>query len=164
MSLEISLRKKGEGGVIMSLNWLRNPFGLEQWAESNTEIENTEIENTEHERLRYVCNHWNYDKAKEIDKKLFKEVVDKYWAIIREVEVGRFVFDLPEYRQFVEGPIGKKLKYGDYKYRNGHTEIAIKMELFKDVLSLDGYKEWFLKLVVFAEKLQEEDIEFYCSN
>ena len=85
MSLEISLRKKGEEDEIMSLNWLRNPFGLERWAAANTEKENVE-----RGRLWYVCNHWNYDKAKKIDTRVFKEIIDKYWGVIRELREGCF--------------------------------------------------------------------------
>ena len=161
MSLEISLRKKGDEEEAMSLNWLRNPFGLERWAEANVGKTDNSPEN---ERLWHVLNNWNYGKSKEIDKCLFKEVVDGYWCIIRELEVGYFAFTLPMYRQFVEGKLRKRLEFSDWCYRRGHTEIAIKMEFFEDVATLDGYKEWFHRLVLFAEKLQEQGMEFYCSN
>ena len=161
MSLEISLRKKGDEEEAMSLNWLRNPFGLERWAEANVGKTDNSPEN---ERLWYVCNNWNYGKSKEIDKCLFEQVVDKYWSAIQELEVGYFVFNLPMYRQFVEGELRKRLEFGDYKYRMGYTEIAIKMEFFEDVPTLDGYKEWFHRLVLFAEKLQDPNMEFHCSN
>jgi hypothetical protein len=167
MSLEIRLSDKKTDEEVMSLNWLRNPFGLERWAEANVcEI----YVSKEEERLRYVCNHWNYDKSKEIDKQLFEKVVDNYWAVIKNLEVGYFAFNLPEYRQFVEGMIGKNLKMKDYRYRNNPTEIVINMELFKgefvftDSKGLEGYKGWFRQLVAFAEKLQEPDMVFYCSN
>jgi signal peptidase I len=166
MSLEISLRDKETDEVVMSLNWLRNPFGLEQWAELNVgETGNSQKE----ERLWYVCNNWNYDRSKEIDKQLFKNVVDSYWVVLKNLGVGYFVFTLPEYRQFVEGLMGRNLEMKDYHYQKNHTEIAINMECFKndpslDTPSLEKYKEWFHRLVVFAEKLQEPCMEFHCSN
>ena len=161
MSLNISLRDKETDEEIMSLNWLRNPFGLERWAGDNVgEVINVPIR----QRLGYVCNNWNYEKSNEIDRQLFKEVVDGYWTALQKREVGYFVFDLPEYRQFVEGDIGRKLEFEDYGYRKDHTEIAIKMECFCEYPSLQEYKEWFYQLVLFAEKLQDPNVVFHCSN
>ena len=163
MSLDISLIDKKTSEEVMSLNWFRNPFGLERWAESNVG-EKTDM--LEESRLWYVCNHWCYGESNNIDRKLFKQVVDEYWAKIQEIELGCFVFDLPEYRQFVEGKLKSGLDYfeGDFRYQEDNTKIAIRMDYFDDVKSLDEYKEWFQELVLFAERLQDADVEFDCSN
>ena len=163
MSLDISLIDKKTGKEVMSLNWLRNPFGLEQWAESNVGEKPDMLGKP---TLYYVCNNWCYDESDNIDRKWFKRVVDRYWSEIRELKVGYFVFDLPEYRQFVEGKLKRELDYftEDFEYREDNTEIAIRMDCFDEAKSLDGYKEWFQQLVMFAEILQEADVEFDCSN
>lgn len=154
-----------EEDEVISLNWLRNPFGLERWAELNV---GEKVNLPENERLWDVCNRWTYDKSNEIDRKLFKKVVDIYWSKIQNLQVGYFVFDLPGYRQMVEGPVGMKLTRRYYEYRRDGADIAIRMECFKRDLSLDNptlekWKEWFHRLVVFAEKLQDPNMEFYCS-
>ena len=166
MSIEISLRDKETDEEIMSLNWLRNPFGLERWAEDNLILYVGETAKLpEKKKLWYVCNNWNYENSDEIDRQLFKEVIDEYWMVLQKLEVGYFVFDLPEYRQFVEGVInGRKLEFENYRYQRDHTEIAIEMECFRNIPSLHGYKEWFYRLVLFAEKLQDPNVVFHCSN
>lgn len=171
MSLNISLIGKETKEEVMSLNWLRNPFGLERWAESNVGdivdiVVGTYMELHEEQTLHYVCNHWCYDESDNIDRGQFKWIVDKYWDKIQELEVGYFVFDLPEYRQFVEGKLKRELDHsvGDFEYRKDNTEIAIKMELFEGTKSFDEYKQWFQQLVLFAERLQDADVEFDCSN
>lgn len=163
MSLDISLIDKKTGKEVMSLNWLRNPFGLERWAESNVG-EKTDMVGKP--TLYYVCNNWYYDESGNIDRKWFKRVMDRYWTKIQEIEFGYFVFNLSEYRQFVEGKLKRGLDYfeGDFRYQKDNTEIAIRMDCFDEAKSLDEYKGWFQQLVLFAERLQDADVEFDCSN
>ena len=100
MSLEIDLIEKETGNEVMSLNWLRNPFGLQTWAEDNVGMKIVQrvrgISGREElfEDLRYVCNHWSYEDSSDIDRGLFKQVVDTYWKEIQKLEVGYFVFNL----------------------------------------------------------------------
>ena len=163
MSLDISLIDEETGEEIISLNWLRNPFGLERWAESNV---GEKLNVPGNKALWFVCNYWCYDGSDNIDRVRFKEVVDSYWAKVQEIEFGYFIFDLPEYRQFVEGKLKQGLDYseGDFRYQKDNTEIAIRMTCFNDVKSLDEYKGWFQQLVQFAERLQDTNVEFECSN
>jgi hypothetical protein len=88
MSLDIGLYE-GDGDdarEVASLNWLRNPFGLCQWAEDNAE---PGVDDS----LWCACNHWNYDKSAEVNRPLFKAIVDAYAAKVAKLEVGHFYFD-----------------------------------------------------------------------
>ena len=167
MSLDLTLYDKNDEEVNW-INWLRNPFGLERWAEANTKMADKLPLS-----LYEVCNKWNYDKSAEIDRKLFKEIIDKYWEEVQKLERGYFFFDIASYRQFVEpyNNLIPKNKWGNYidaKYEDG--EIKIPMEYFEPKefnlgrVSLENYKKWFKELVVFAEELQNEEYRFTCSN
>ena len=172
MSLDIALIDKDDNEVL-SMNWLRNPFGLCQWAEDNTP------HLTYHGKdLYYVCNHWAYKMGNRINRPLFKEVVDLYWAEIQKLERGYFHFDLPEYFQFVHQhyhlfpivPGYQHIAIKDSLYDN-ERRIAIPQEYFGhadfslgNCYTLDHYKAWFKQLVDFAERLQDKNLKFYCSN
>jgi hypothetical protein len=170
MSLDISLYNRKTGEDIIEMNWLRNPFGLERWASDNANLEMKKD-------LWYVCNHWNYKKASRVNRGLFKSVVDKYWEVISNLTEGFFCFDLPAYRQFVEGKtqfmvqedwaFGQRIKGAKYE----GERLAIPMWQFTpQVIDLGGknkledYQEWFRELVRFAELLQNENYRLYCSN
>ena len=166
MSIDLHLYDGEE--EIISLNWLRNPFGLCNWAEDNV---------GDNLRLHYVCNEWTYGKSDQVNRPLFKQVVEEYWARIQKLDAGYFFFDLSSYRQFVEPHIaafpGKRLfdiwsidgsKYdqrGRLMIPMGHFDRP-EFDVFKP--SLEGYREWFSELVRFAEKLQNEKHRFYASN
>lgn len=170
MSLDISV---AVGDEEIALNWLRNPFGLCNWAEAN-------VQPKTRRNLWYVCNHWAYDKAKRVNKPLFLEVVLAYWDAIQAMDRGYFVFDLPSYRQFIEpfvdylpsrphvmGDGQRWIK--DSKY-DDHQRLMIPMEHFVSPVfhlgdaSLDEYRRWFSRLVDLARLLQEHGAVFYCSN
>ena len=174
MSLDISVSKDGE--ELASINWLRNPFGLEQWAERNVgdKVSNFGI------TLYDVCNNWAYDEAKNVDRKLFKDIVDLYWDEIRRMERGYFFFNfqeyvglIPYYHGFpVEKPnwfdsiaeikdaIWKGDLYGipqEYFCNDNIFHLGIHFHLV-------AYQLWFKELVDIAELLQDPETEFYCSN
>jgi len=174
MSLYLSLIK--DSGELIELNWLRNPFGLECWVESNTSII---VDGMSTESLYHVCNHWSYAKSKDVDRKLFIHVVDYYWNSIKKLDKGYFFFDLPSYIQFVQ-PHFNVLPIDDIfgtihgcSYNENSSIIKIPMEHFNHIdfnlgihneSVLGHYKNWFKKLVDFAEALQDESTIFECTN
>ena len=173
MSLDLHLYDKNTDEVA-HMNWLRNPFGLCQWAEDNVEPSNP--------TLFEVCNKWAYNKGKNVDRPQFRRVVLEYWERIKKLEHGFFKFSsLSQYRQFVEPIIHlmprRKLSYSDAMEIVGEkrdaNSVYIPMEHFNvkddwdgrnNHYTLEKYKEWFKELVEFAELLQDKDLEFYCSN
>lgn len=205
MSLDISL--EGKGGRFHSMNWLRNPFGLCQWAEDNIELP-AEVEASLLERAKkhdeqgdypkkaekgsllwFVCNRWCYERGGDIDRRLFLDVVKAYASGVEKLERGYYFFTFGAYRQFIE-PYREKLPsdltlfaYGGTKKIEGEiwrraspefmeSRLGIPMEHLKDDGSfhlrdhctLDYYKEWIRELADFAERLQDEDVNFHGSN
>ena len=183
MSLDIALYTDDPELPEVEMNWLRNPFGLRDWAEDNYRIATgageREID------LYHVINHWNYDRAEQVDRPLFKRVVDEYGAVLSGLDRGYFVFDLSGYIQFVEPhlslinreyiipsapEIGTRIAGSKYVGKGACSRLAIPQEHFAPRAfnlgrcTLDRYKEWFGELVRFAELLQDERYRFYCSN
>jgi len=180
MSLDISLTKR-DGGEVMEMNWLRNPFGLCQWAEDNARHMGLEPRKS----LWYVINHWSYDKSRRVNRPLFRDVVYEYANKLIELSNGYYFFDLPSYRQFIEphidflpidgnrGGFGIKWiegsKYDVLGSKVGRLMVPIehfaKHQCFHlpDV-SLGYYKKWYDDLIEFAELLQNREFRFYCSN
>lgn len=181
MSLDIGLYQ-GEQEVL-SMNWLRNPYGLCNWAEDNFEMAKGKRGD-----LYDVCNQWAYGKSKKVDRKLFKRVVMRYSKFVKSLDEGYFLFDLACYRQFVQPNYELFLKdpslgfsdllriYGEKYFdpKQGDTRLAIPMEQFNQgafnlshragQTMIEKYQEWFDELVEFAHELQDENLEFYCSN
>jgi len=167
MSLDIALYNSADEEVA-AMNWLRNPFGLCQWAEDNV--------GDGEQSLYFVCNAWTYDEAVNVNRVFFKRVVDAYWERIQVLERGYYCFNLSAYIQFVEGnafgfPRTKWRSIVDAEYAKDGTYIKIPMEYFVDPVfhlagynTLDHYKEWFTELVEFAELLQDESLRFECDN
>lgn len=173
MSLDISVyypEGHPKSDISLSINWLRNPFGLERWAQDNTELKSEP-------NLYEVCNKWNYEKAINIDRPLFKQVVDRYWEAIQKLELGYFFFDLPSFIQFVAPhynvlPMETSI-IGVDRVKGAiwrGSILGIPMEHFRNPVfhmgpcTLDDYKRWFGELVEIAELLQDPDTVFYCSN
>ena len=153
MSLEIDLTDRTTGQTVAEMNWLRNPMGLERWAEANVgHLVNIPKGKT----LWYVCNHWNYEKSSRVNRELFKRVVDEYWKHIEQLERGAIVYSFPSFVQHVN----RTLQFREYEFRNDYKEIAV----FLKPYNLDRYKAWFKELVDFAEKLQDRNVSFFCSN
>lgn len=173
MSLDLGIFNI-EGEVICEFNCLRNPFGLVQWTEDNCPMDeftanifSDMIEERGHERpqgkglLWYVCNHWNYDNAKNVDRKVFKEVVDWYAEKLEKLEVGYFYFDENSYDQFCRG---KGLLILIRENRLDITPNTCAVFNLGRIRCLNDYKEWFQKLIEIANLLQNFDNIFYCSN
>lgn len=174
MSLDISIHNKRTGDQ-MEMNWLRNPFGLCNWAEANY----AHITGTEPKRrdtLWYVINNWNYKKSPRVNRKKFKQVVDRYWRVIKKLEEGYFFLDVASFMSFVlpnmdQMPTKKIFDQIRIEGNVFHEHmIGIPMEYFNKPCfhlsdaSLERYKEWFAQLVEFAKKLQKKSYKFYCSN
>ncbi len=175
MSLDITLTNRKTNEEVASMNWLRNPYGLCRWAEDNIDI--IEGASSDVVNLHFVCNNWAYSKGKDIDRKLFKQVIDTYWEKIQKLERGYYAFDLASYMSFVQPRfelfphtvIFGQLSIEEAKFLPDRR-LAIPMEYFNKPIfnlghcSLENYKNWFKELVDFAELLQDEDNEFDCSN
>ena len=170
MSLDISLTYKDE--EIMEMNWLRNPFGLCNWAEDVIKEKGLKTKKS----LWHVINHWNYEKSEKVNRKLFLEIVEEYNKIIQELEEGHFYFNvfslcqfvMPKYSQF-EQEKGfcntriKGIKYG--KDKVGIPMTSLNCEIFNvGKGELKDYKKWMNELLEFAKLLQNKKYKFYCSN
>lgn len=174
MSLSISIRNPLTGDE-RSMNWLRNPFGLCQWAEDNYEYR-TKQRPPEHEQLSHVCNAWSYSKCEQIHRPLFKRVVENYWEVLAGLECGYYFFNatmlivhvvpnwhfLPLVSSWSSIRPEGMVTFGD--------RVGIPVEHFAHSsfhlpnASLARCKAWYEELLEFAELLQDRDYEFYCSN
>src|SRR5437870_1054031 len=88
-------------GESREMSWLRNPYGLERWT-SNNYTYAMEREPPEEQSLWFVLNTWNYDKAEQINKPLFLEVVKRYSKVIMQLEQAYFWFDEAGFKQFIK--------------------------------------------------------------
>lgn len=174
MGLDLSLFRGDE--EVVELNWSRNPFGLCQWAEDNAD---PGIDFS----LYFVCNEWAYSKGDQVNRPLFKSVVDAYGEMVKALEFGYFWFPESNLEQSV-----RNFQSGNYptpglvtvemvqqarfvEFRNGKYGIPMTMFHsphsrfdYSEDLRLPRYKEWFTRLESFAEQLQDETLRFYCSN
>ena len=174
MSLDISLSDRISGVEIIEMNWLRNPFGLCQFAEDNFQFYKGELEGDLD--LWDVCNNWNYEKSEEIDRPEFKRVIDAYWKVLKDKEQLYYFFALPNFLQFVYGnplPMERKFMWEEIKgkvHLEDWSKVGIPMEHFGHEAfhlnepSTEKAKDWFAELVRFAELLQHKQYDFYCSN
>ncbi len=183
MSLDISVTNK-RTDESMDMNWLRNPFGLCNWAEANFNYA-TESEPAYEQSLHYAINHWNYDKADQVDKPFFLEVVKRYGIVLHQLERGYFFFTEKGLEQFVWPCVGItsmiEIRRGQPPDivrvgRGEEKEYGLPMEKFGDPCyhlsdkyrpnahTLTHYQDWYRELITFAERLQDPDAVFYCSN
>ena len=185
MGLDIDVTNP-ETGESIDMNWLRNPYGLERWARANYLYVKKEEPTPD---LWDVCNEWAYDKAEQVDRPVFLQIVKRYGDVIMNLEHGYFWFDVSAYIQFIEphlsvfprhDPLEKlgiadgSLRIVDSVYCN--KEVGIPMEYFGDPCfhlsdkyrptahTLERYKEWYQQLINLAELLQVPGTTFYCSN
>jgi len=164
------------GPEVASIGWLRNPFGLEPWAESailDRGIVPTDLLSTRRRRLVDTSITGRYQD--------FKEVVDLYWNVIASLESSFFAFDVGSYIQFVQPYLDlfpqddtlgvKRVTKSHYK----HHHIFIPMEYFGvsvfsikrygSMTLLGQYKQWFEELVEFATLLAENpDLHLHYSE
>ena|SRR5579872_3619649 len=180
MSLDISVSNATTEQAV-ELNWLRNPFGLERWARANYLYVKKEEPKPD---LWGVINQWNYDKAEQVDKPVFLEVVKRYGEVILHLEKGYFWFDITAYLDFIRPHeallpwksfgLGENQRIAGAVYQ--HLTMGIPMEYLSspvfglsdeyrhDAHSLARYQAWYQQLIDFAEILQHPDSMFYCSN
>lgn len=189
MSLDISIRHR-ETGDSRDMNWLRNPFGLEHWAEANyryaTRKEAASALPTG--SLWHVINDHAYDDSERVERSLFLTVVKTYVDVLNDLERGYFWFDVSGYKQFVQPHVDLMPEYpirwngvsiGGYHIKdeiNFEQQVGLPMEYFghpafelsnryrPDAHTLARYKAWFAELVEFAELLQDSAYEYHCSN
>lgn len=175
MSLDIWIRNEVTGQDL-DMNWLRNPFGLCNWAE-DTYLYETKYESVpEEQSLYYVVNGWSYDESGKVDKPLFLEIVQRYGKVILNVNKGFFWFHrdkFPDNLSYHVKPhhtmeISNLL--GTSNVQHYSDKIGLRMEdvtKFVDLGHKNGladYKIWYRQLINFAEALQHPDSVFYCSN
>ena len=172
MSLDLYLCTDTE--EIASMTWLRNPFGLCQWAEDNFGGDGM---------LAFVCNQWAYDKCEEIDRAMFKRVVDEYWERIKQAPTSYFWFNETQYNQFlrpyesyfvkdiVGGIRGRLVTIDNRKgipisyFDKPDLPACLNLKRSSQSSTIkDNYDSWFHELVIFAKKLQNQEYKFYCEN
>jgi hypothetical protein len=174
MGLDLSLYDEKEQ-EICSLNWLRNPFGLCECVEQNVEHE-MRMQIARETSLYYVCNHWNYNKSKHIDRNLFLTVVKNYDKIFQNIETLYFFFNFKDFLSFCS----KHSQHfprdqfdhikGIIYHNNNNQVVGIPINHFRHPCwhlgSVDQcyYYQWMKRLVEFAEALQNQKYKFYCSN
>lgn len=154
------------------INWSRNPFGLERWAEANVALAGGAGTSL---TLWEVTNTWAYDRAFEVDRPLFQAVVLAYQEKLVALPDSYFFFDLPSYRQFVEPHLRllphEKTIYtrivGEW-YVEGKLAIPVG-NFAHQVFALSRrshthYLAWFEKLAEFARLLQDPTLTFSCSS
>jgi hypothetical protein len=154
MSLDITLTDRKTGEEIASMNWLRNPYGLCNWAEANYRYATKQPDPKKD--LHYVINHWNYEKSSRVNRALFKQIVDEYWRVIKGLEKGYFFFDVWGYIQFIQPNLDlipqEESLFGTQRIVGAERldhEIGIPMEYFADRAfhlgksGLDEWKAWF---------------------
>ena len=162
------------------MNWLRNPYGLCNWAEDNFSYalaNNPHLAGKPKKPLWYVVNHWNYEKSRRVNRPLFKSVVDDYAAVILGLPQAYFFFDVASFMSFVlpnMDALPTKQTFGSSIRIEGNVfheqKVGIPMEYFSKPqfhlghASLEAYKDWFRQLIEFANLLQDEEYVFYCDN
>ena len=175
MGLDMELRYDGE--LIAEINWLRNPFGLINWATDNVMDNMTDVARPEKTKytLYEVCNNWTYDNSKNVDREEFLKTVLAYGKSVEAMSEGYFFFDLTGYRNFVQPNLDRmttKNVFGmtviDGEKYSIDRRLKVPMSQFQNIkgysnTTLDDHKKWYRKLVDFAELLQKPSVEFYCS-
>ena len=170
MGFDMSL--SGEGKYI-TMNWLRNPFGLTKWLEDNVERPETDLPS-----VNTICNRWTYSNSDKIDRELFLNVILSYKTGVEKLERGFYYFNLREYRCLVEpkahlmekeskmlgGTDIKGLEYAKDGRVRIPLEVYAKYPHAESHSTIEYYKKWFKELLDFAEQLQDKSLTFYCDN
>lgn len=181
MSLDISVYNP-ETGETIDMNWLRNPYGLCNWAEANYNYKTESRPDDESEqRLWHVVNNWAYDTSDQVDRKLFLDVVRRYGQVLlHDLNQGYFFFTEKGLEQFVlphlslvqvpiYEPPAVKIGYPHKEYGIpmdylGHSCFGLSDRYRSDAHTLRHYQAWCQQLIDFAELLQVPGTTFYCSN
>ncbi len=134
---------------VMSMNWLRNPYGLIRWIYDNTGVD-----------LYHVINDPSYDKSDSVDRDEFLRLATLANAEVQRLDRGYFIFDLKVAQQFgvtsddCDVIIDNKL-YVKMRAPHGDPE---------KYYTLERYKKWTKELYDFAVLLQDPKISYYCDN
>lgn len=183
MSLDIYVSNE-ETGESLDMNWLRNPYGLCQWAEDNYNFQTESKPDDESEqRLWHVINHWNYGKSEQVDKELFYSVVMRYGQVlVNDLKQGYFFFPERTLDQFItphlavvtsaleKYPCVVVVRYPEDKVYGypmdifAHPCFGLSSKYRSHAHTLKRYQEWFAGLMHFAEVLRKPGSVFYCSN
>jgi hypothetical protein len=173
-------------GRHLELNWLRNPFGLCDFAEDN--VGNGSMS------LWHVCNDFA-DDIEKFDRARFQEIVHEYWCRLAILHRGYFCFSFRSYVQFVRNfPEAMHLDLLDFMEqdwawvgpRRHPTEVRIDVQRFSiygrnaDVRTtsptnnqfgwdagsnvLDWYRKWFQELHEIASAVQDPNATITISN
>lgn len=181
MALDITVTNNSTGET-KHINWLRNSFGLCQWAEQNYLFALKLDGVPGNESLYYACNHWNYHTGHQIDKRFFLETVLRYGSILLNISSGYFFFTssaldktvMPNAHLLTHPltiqPVAFWNDYGSAN-RSLIAYYGINQEAFvHDEFHLFGkhhlssYKLWYQELIDIAIFLQRPEATFYCSN
>ncbi len=173
MSYNISVSSR-DGGYDM--NWLRNPFGLCQFAEDNA--------GDGDQSLWHVCNDHSYEQSMNVDRGRFLRVVSDYWDRIRGLESAHFFFTFGAYVQFAPSYPDAMLlqprgwRSGESRWEEG-GRLAISVAEFqrydrqrgisngfawRGTPVLTHYKQRFENLLELANAMQDPDASIHISS
>lgn len=162
MSLSISVWKNDI--ALASINWFRNPLGLITVVERNLQARFVDdvLSDRGINSLRDICGRWSYDEAKNIDRKLFKKVVDRYGELFLQIDDSEIFLEFRDDNEFKQFMVGSFVPICPVRYKlTGRLIEHLNLRQ-----SHDGeiYKTWMRELMRVADVLQDETTEFYCTN
>lgn len=166
MSCDIYLYDKF-GNEFLSMNWFRNPFGLLNWIKENTSVDMYDVVNDP------------ANKNLAVDRELFLRQARQAYAEVAVLE--KAFFKIPV--DWVEKAHSSSFLHREYyipwvAFERRNDEFGwVDVEVFGG-LAREGffgfgvtcgkilryYKDWTAELYRFALALQDEALEYYCSN
>ena len=172
MGLDIDLCDS-DGHPICSINWLRNPFGLQRAVEDNLKkLGDARIADGKM-TLYQVCNKWSYKESENVDRAVFLETVKTYYDAFNALEDVRLHFNLMEYCQFVQPRFDRLKKSYTGMWIDGYKieadgrmslPTSVSNALINQDCSFQFYKTWLGQLYDLAVKLQDPSTRVYCEN
>jgi len=163
--------------IVKSMSWVRSPFGLENWAESNVGhlIDKSDFDiPSDQKPLNYICNNWSYDNSNLINKDLFFKIIKTYLEAIQKLKKGYFYFkNIKVLNNYIPKKMQMEIKKRTYKARIkiyekikiDHDMYIKLMEKYNDVdylffnknnYTLEHYKIWFIQLFSIAQLMIEK--------
>lgn len=178
MGFDMSVSGPGDDDSLW-INWLRNPFGLERWAELNYRYDKqrrgdkTEPPMT----LWHACNDWN---TKEPPSRLqFYETVMHYWETISKLPDAFFFFGAADFVYLIVPKLSQfKMKFAwsgsgfidGMVVLDGGKYVGLPHIYFRDGFDLGDkwgkadYQRWFEELVEIADKAHNHGWDVTVSN
>lgn len=166
------------------LHWLRNPYGLGNWAESNYLFalqQNDPLE--EKEALSYLFDKKRQEVLPEDERKLFLDIAVKYGSVLLNLKQGYFFFTESMIEHVVLSnsnylafpatvqPSAQWVQYHQLQKRELVAYYGITQESFLhsrfqlfDRASLRAYKLWYSEFLDLVLLLQEPEAIFSCST